>query len=276
MNGTTGMMTSSVDQTHNGQPFHMVNGQIVQVVQPGPNVYLNNLRKVSHLIGVLQIIAGILCIIFNAVAMGFLSSFTAHGIWGGVMFIVTGAFGVNAATSATQCKITTFMVLCIISACVGATLFGLGVANAVLGGSGLRYCAGRVYDYSYIRDKDECEALNIHIAMNSLIACLALIAGIASIRGSVVFCKVTGCCQDSPMTANSQPLQYVTMQGNPQVIIVPQQQTHPIPVQQMYGQGQSNAGYSQGYHNQAMMNGSAPPYEVNSTTPSYEKSIMHV
>jgi Kef-type K+ transport system membrane component KefB len=162
------------------------------------------------------IIVGILAIIFNAVAISvddYLGP-VGHGFWCGVFFIVTGSFGIGAK-SKNKCLIITFMVLCIISSVLTTCLLGLGL------GAAINQCEDDDY-YYYVcgyrrRGRDE---YNTAIAMESLLAILAVVAAVASIWGSVICCGAVCCC-------NYAPTYGVIVSGpyaNQQVLIVSQSQ----------------------------------------------------
>jgi len=263
---------AAIGQEHGGQQNQqypqLMNGQMVQVVHHrGPIVYQNYRSKQSQVLGVVLIIAGVLCIIFNAVAMGFLSgsSVIAYGIWGGVIFIITGSFGTSTAKYATKCKIITFLVLCIISACISAAVVILGALSAAIDYYyGEIHCNSGNNGYYYSRnsyngrssDSHCLTFFNVQVAMNSLIAILGLIGGIAAIWGSVICCKVWCCCRNYNEN-------YMTTSGNQLVIVIPQQQGLGVPVQQQHAYtGQVNAAYPHGYQPQPLMNNSATPYDM--------------
>ncbi|ELT90814.1 hypothetical protein CAPTEDRAFT_185386 [Capitella teleta] len=85
------------------QPQGVVNqgyaGQTPQAEQQQqPQIYANYQSKQSLILGILHVIVGLLCIGFGGGALGnaFRAS-VAHGIWGGVFFIITGAFAIVAS-----------------------------------------------------------------------------------------------------------------------------------------------------------------------------------
>jgi len=185
-----------------------------------PTVYENYRSRQSKCLGIIQIIAGVLCIVFNAVGIAAWSLLTiaSIGIWGGILFIITGAFGVSAAKLQTKCKVITFLVLNIISATVTVPLFICAVIGAIFDDS-YQSCYG--YGYSGYGYRYSCRgAAQVAVAMNALLAVLAIIEAVAAIWGSVICCKAACCCRS---TGNEivASIQYATIQGQ-QVIIIPQ------------------------------------------------------
>jgi hypothetical protein len=264
---------------HGGQYPGVETGQDVHMMQSRPQQYTNYRRKQSLGLGVLQIIVGVLCIIFNAVAFGFLPTFStvAHGVWGGILFIITGSFGVSASKSPTKCKVITFMVLCIISACVSAVLVALGILGALFpAGYCSRYNSYNGYYYGYSSsNSNECNtSINVSIAMNSLVACLGLIEGIAAIWGSANGCKASCCCDNNNVNTTATPVQFVTLPNGQQAIIIPQTQMYSVSVPQQSYPGQVFAAYpdGQGYPNQHMPM-AAPPYEASPSAPEVKTRI---
>jgi hypothetical protein len=242
---------------HNPPVIQMQAGYPLQMyAYPKPaTVYGSYLSKRSRSLGIAHITIGALCIVFNAVGIGFdaILSVASIGIWGGILFIVTGAFGISAAKLRTKCKITTFMVLCIVSAAVTIALFVCAVMGATIQGNEGYYsyiCRSYYYyDYYY---SNACR--NVAIAMNSLLAILAVAAAIPAIWGSVLCCKVYGCCKASETQIMMSQEQYAGMSGGQPMII--------IPLSQINFGGQMVA-YAPGYSAQQTGSTSAPPYPLN-------------
>ena len=118
-------------QQQGGYPQQVVypQGQVVQgqpgqtiVIQSAPTgvgnrVYESYPAKASNIFGGIQLGIGILLIILNIVALcidAYLAE-VGHGIWCGIFFILTGAFGIAAGKTRTMCPIITFMVLSIVA-----------------------------------------------------------------------------------------------------------------------------------------------------------------
>lgn len=156
-------------------------------------------------LGVAQIVLGVLCIVFNGVSIGVSIygdiSVVGHGIWCGVMFIITGAFGVSAGTNKTKCKIITYMVLCIISACFTAAVLSCGIIGT-LSARPLDVGSCRYYGYDYYYDYyyRPCTTINPIAAMEGCMAVSGFIAAILFIWGSILCCKAKmpccNCCYD--------------------------------------------------------------------------------
>jgi len=186
------------------QPY---NGPVY--AKPSGTIYTNYRSAQSMGLGITQIIIGVMCITFNGVALGYGAplSYVGHGIWGGIMFIITGAFGIPAAKVRSKCLVCAFMVLCIISASLCVPVFSLGIAGAV------SWCDYYWTCYWY---------KEIGTAMNSMLAVLAVAEAAVAIWGSVICCKVA-CCGNTPGNMMvPQPVQYTQGYGG-QIITI----THP-------------------------------------------------
>jgi hypothetical protein len=194
---------------------------------PTTRIYDNYAHYTSKALGIVQIIVGALCIIFNIVGVslpapvGF--SVVGFGIWGGILFVLTGSFGIAACKNRTKCWIITFMVFCILSACTCIVVFSLGVLGAVV--SDVSYYGDYYYDHHY-RDYAKVE-----IAMLSFLAISAIVEAIAAIWGSVICCKAVGCCSTTPynngpvmVPIQTTQVQGYPMQNNGQVMFIQQPQ----------------------------------------------------
>lgn len=185
----------------------------VVYLQPPPAAATSQVDGYRHNLsvglGATQLVLGCLCIVFNCVSLGLNVlyyglgiAFVGHGIWCGVLFIIAGAFGISAGMSKTKCKIITYMVLSIISACFTSALLACGIIGAV--GSGSRVADGRCdYGYSYYYDyyyRPPCNEYKLDAAMEGCIAVCGLIAAILFIWASTLACmaKVCTCCQSQP------------------------------------------------------------------------------
>jgi len=138
--------------------------------------------------------------------------------------------------------------LSIISACISALLFALGVFGAAV--------AAQLNCQNY----DGCsDIVKIAYAMNALMACMGVMECFAAIWGAVVCSKVWCCCRNSNGNL-------VTLPSTHQIIIIPQQQMMSVPFQLQSYPGQAFAAYQPGYPPQQMVNNSPPPYLTNSET----------
>ena len=234
-------------------------GQPIQVFvypQP-PTVYGGYQSTKSRNLGITQIILGALSIVFNAVGISYLAelSYAGVGIWGGILFIINGAFGISAAKLRTKCKITTVLVLSIISSVTTIALIICAVMGAALQYPYYGYygysCNGGRYEYGdYHYHQNTCRA--VAVAMNSVLAVLAVAEAVAAIWSSVLCCKVYGCCDSSGNMMTSP--QYAPVQGSQQVIIVPRSQLN---------SGGPLTTYATGYPPQQVIGGAAPSYPTN-------------
>jgi len=242
-------------------------GQPVLIYNYGhsqPTVYKSYHNYHSMGLGITQIILGVLCIAFNiaAIAVGARFSVASIGIWGGLMFIICGSFGISASKLHTKCMIVTFLVLCIISVVITIPLFIVSVIGAV----DIEY--NQCWWYPDHDNNDYWEyycrpTRDAALAMNCMLAVLAVVVAATCICGSVICCKATCCCntnknmqQQQQQQTASLPTQCVTMQGGQPMLIVPQPRLN-------YG---GQVVYVQGYpaaQHQQILTVPAPPYQIN-------------
>jgi len=182
-------------------------GYIIAV--QNPTVAETYLSRQSVGLGIVLTILGVLTIIFNGVGFAVGDSFAVigHGFWSGVLFIVTGVFGIVAAKK-TKSLIVTFMVFSIISALATGALMGLGILGSIL--NAYSECNP---DYG-----DSSCNMDAAIAMEALLATLAVFAAVVSIWGSVICCRAVCCCAPAHNSVN--PAAF----GNQQISFVNQQQ----------------------------------------------------
>jgi hypothetical protein len=165
-------------------------------------------NRQSIFIGAAQIIIGLLCITFNATGIGIGAAINvvSYGIWGGVLMIIAGCFGIAAGKRKTKCPIITFLVMSIISACAAAVILALGILGAMIDrDEGNEFSCK--YHYSSI-----CPVYYALVAMNILLAILGGIGGFLSIWGSILGC-MSCCCQ------TTYQIQWVPTNGAQQVYI---------------------------------------------------------
>lgn len=192
-------------QTAVVQPINVAPGQQVYpaVGAPTPVVYAypaqtpavvySDYRSCqSKFTGIIQLIAGICLIAFNATAIGLYASWTviSYGIWGGCMFVITGVFGIIAAKRKTKCTVIAYMILCIIATVFAATVFALGVVGCVVASSDCRTYS--YYSYYYYYSYNDCGNPSAVMAMNILITILAAVVFIVALWGSIICCR-SGC-----------------------------------------------------------------------------------
>lgn len=210
----------------------------------GPRIYERYLQKQSIGLGVTQIIIGVLCIIFNGVSCGYLRyvyadlSFVGHGFWCGIMFIITGGLGIGAGRNKTSCFIVSFMVMCIITASLCIALLTVGLLGALIAVPyGYYDCRYDYYGYDYSCDygygynypcyrtfcNDNKDKYKVVIAMESLLAIMAFIGGIATIWGSAICCKSgVCCCSRQAVLPVGMPVAYFPQNG--QMVLITQAQ----------------------------------------------------
>jgi len=218
-----------------------------------PTINTNYRSRQSMILGIMQIIVGVLCIVFNSVAIasGAMYSRAGIGIWGGIMVIVCGSFGIAAAKVGNKYRLVGFLVLCLSSTATTVALFVFSVISAAVNGNYL--C-----DYDDDDYDDDCYVYyKASQGMNGVLSILAVVGAATSIWGSVIsfkaVCYFTSPQQQHQQQAESSPVQYVTMQGGQPMIIVPQYRLN-------YG-GQVN--YAQEYPGQEILTVPAPSYQVS-------------
>lgn len=207
--------------------------------------------KQSSGLGVTQIVLGSLCIVFNAIsaAIGvyYSMSFVGHGFWCGILFIVTGGLGISAGINKTKCKIVSYMVLCIISACFTTALLTCGILGSIISGAFSDYgCRNYGYSYYYYYYYQPCPNFSLIAAMEGCMAVCGLIAAILFIWGATLACKsklcACSCCKccnccccklDNQMQTMTIPINYLGLPTNVQTM-----QVMPYPLATMpYQQG---------------------------------------
>lgn len=198
----------------------------------------------AKVVGIVLIILGCLGILFNTIELtigtgipGYYGSgygsyidntlshsslgVAGHGIWCGILFIVAGVFGLEAARDKTICKMTAFMILTII----GSVFAGVQILIAAIGASGMdlkyheeRYkCddkTGNYKEYSVV-----CREVRTVFAMEILLAVLGVVAFGACLWGSILCCVNKGCCASNPIVAFA-----MVPAGQPQMTVVTEQQ----------------------------------------------------
>jgi len=170
-------------------------------------VYDDYGSKMSWVLGVFGMFIGLMTIAWDIVAICFSNVYATaigYGLWSGVIFIITGGFGIAAAHNAVSWRVITFMTLSIASIICAAVTFSLGVVDSVtvsvpyynLGCNNLGVnCVKPIYGNS----------VNVTIAMTALLAAMGGLMAIVSIWGACLGCRVA-CCGKA---ANAQVVQYV-------------------------------------------------------------------
>lgn len=199
------------------------------VYMPAPvrsNVCDGYKHRQSIGLGITQIIISILCVIFNAVCIAVTShgdkgnglGVVGHGFWCGIMFLITGIFGVVAGKKKTRCMIVTFMVFCILSALFTISLLTVGILGAIF--TDREDCYSQV-DYSYNYNNYgygysdyypyyrwvcyNVPNYKVIIAMEACLALAGLVEVIVAIWGSALCCGSGVCCCSRPAMAMPAP-----------------------------------------------------------------------
>lgn len=192
--------------------------------------YCENYKQRQSIgIGACQVLIGILCVIFNAVGLGFAwnssnGMYIGHGFWSGVFFIITGSLGMSAGRTKTRCKIIAFMTTCILSACCATPLLAISVIGAVIA-TPIRYYNCDSYSAYYTYYYTSCNdtyGYRVVVAMQSLMAILALIEASLAIWGSAIGCRAVCCCTPVATHGVIVPANYLPSNG--QVMYVNQSQ----------------------------------------------------
>lgn len=151
--------------------------------------------KQLMILGALQMVFGILCLVFQAttiavVILFHLQSFTFIGYvaWSGIFFIITGAIGISGAKRNNKGLVIAFNVLLIISASMTVVLFIQTVSSA--------YVFSVNYDRYLGFNGNSKKGTDAGVAMESMLAILAIAEAIVAIWSSVVCCKIGACCCD--------------------------------------------------------------------------------
>jgi len=221
------------------QPSSVVITSPGQAYSSQSTVYTKYRSAQSRGLGITQIIVGALCIVLNVLAIVFESipSIIGFGIWGGILVIIAGSFGITAAKHRTRCHVIASMVLSIISAALTIGLFIVSILAAVLDGV---HCY--MY-YSYNSDGQRVQSLGLNECMNratvskilnAALAVLAVVEAVAAIWSSVLGCKAACCCSYTPYAEN--------------VVVIPGQVSNGPGVQMiMITQPQTNANVATAY-----------------------------
>jgi len=241
----------------NGQPAGHPQRPAMIVIQAGhpvqsfayadlPIVYGSYPSKISLSLGIFQIVIGALCIVFNVVGYYYHATMSGPrtGVWGGIMFLWSGVFGICSAKYKTKRQITIFMIYSIISAPISGVLLICSVVGVV-------YQDHIVYDcvdgfcFKWYSTQD------VAVAMNVMLAILAAVELPAAIWGSVLCCKVLGCCSSTNSQQNTSSEQYEAMRrGLSSNLISPSQPCF----------GGLEPAYPSGYPTHQIVDGSAPQY----------------
>lgn len=179
----------------------------LDIAAPMALIYDDYSSKMSWVLGVFGIVLGLMTIAWDIVAICFSNVYATaigYGLWSGLIFIITGGFGIAAAHNAVSWRVITFMSLSIASIICSAVTFSLGVVDAVTvgvpyynlvcGNLGI-YCVKPIYD----------DAGRVTIAMTALLAAMGGLESIVAIWGASLGCRVACCGR----LANAQVVQYV-------------------------------------------------------------------
>jgi uncharacterized membrane protein HdeD (DUF308 family) len=217
------------EQPPAGYPGHVQQQQLpMYSYTPKKILYENYRSKHSVILGSIQVVIGILCIVFNTtaiVANNNQPQMIGPGIWCGILFIISGAFGIVAGRTKTKCKVIASMVLSIVASGLCGILLIISLMGLVHANF-MSICESLESDhyryYCFTRN-----AKNIALAMNSLLMILAAFEICTAIWISTLACKVS-CCNNTPQQVMI-AAQYIPMLGTSQLVVTNQgQMTHPI------------------------------------------------
>jgi len=170
------------------------------------------------IIGCVQIFIGITSLalgIANPLTCG-LYGMIGDGIWGGVLYIITGVVGVVSSRRRTTCMINAHLVLCIISLISAAVELGLNATAAVVDNPNIRGWPNSrngtddtsiVYypQWCYYYDTTNENHINYRgtTAVDALLASFAILELIMAGIASLLSCKVICCNEDFSHDMNS-------------------------------------------------------------------------
>lgn len=175
-------------------------------------------KKMSAALGTLQILFGVLCIIFSSVSLAFFDGLRPQGneviylgIWSGTLFIITGVIGIAAGMKKRKCQIVANMVMCIISASFTFYLVLNGVSGAFQTNSQrLLYCNSHLMT----EDVEMCWSVSVVVAMESCLAIAGVMEAVLFIWGSVLCCKSGACCCSGSYRQMALSPEYVQLMEN--------------------------------------------------------------
>ncbi|XP_078000321.1 uncharacterized protein LOC144452960 [Glandiceps talaboti] len=217
-------------------------------------------KKAAFTFGIGQITFGVIAIVLGSAGLGLRSalSFGETGQWCGVLFIVTGSFGIVSSIKRANCYIITCMVLSIISASLsGTVLLGMGIGAAIINSQPV--FSFNIYppefDCYQIGNSTEyiCSNMDGRIAVNSLLAITAFAeAIIASV--TAVFCYRVVCSRRKGIislcyTKSQQQQQEIPLATDQLIPANPQMPSHGGQSAQNSGQVQAGNGDSEGQQN---------------------------
>jgi hypothetical protein len=197
-------------EIHSGSELNHRSSSIEEPVQTSVASQSQKMTEAYHYkivrgLGITLIVSGILCMFFNAIGISYgnIANYAACGIWGGILFIVAGTYGVLAAKSKSRQKILAFAILCILSifgsfAVLLAGIVGAVTTNPFDGGCNLQrdYYLSDSFNTGY-----PCQiGFDVVISMNSLQAIIAIVVLVAAIWGI----KFTDYCKKHSKNEKSQ------------------------------------------------------------------------
>jgi hypothetical protein len=190
-----------------------------------------------------------------------------HGIWGGIMLIIAGAFGAAAGRSRTRCMITGFLIATIIAMVASGivTIIGAAASRGIQDDEIKdKRCDGSgQYDTLEPEDQAICDKLMTLIAMEALIAIANFIAFFLCLWGSILCCAGNSCCGGP-----THGITYAVATTGATAVITQQQYSYQQPMQQQQQQqqqpifypGAAGAGYPVQPYQPYMMQG-PPTYD---------------
>jgi hypothetical protein len=207
----------------------------------GSNIVDTYQHRQARLTGLTLIVVGFLAIAFNLVDIGIdahhqewgvryvSGGFIGHGVWSGSVCIVAGCVGIAAGIKKTRCKIVAFMVMSIVVASTCLVQLIIGVIGAIEASRlFVRKCRSSDYSvvsyrYHYPSDYSSttrpsltttCIEIRTQVAMESLLAILAVFGGVAAIWASAICCKAVCCCSQTFYSPNNMVPIFTQTQGD--------------------------------------------------------------
>jgi hypothetical protein len=180
----------------------------MDIASPMGLVYDDYSSGASYFLGALGIFLGIATVAWNIVAICYSNVYATaigYGLWSGVIFVITGCFGIAAGKQNVSWRVITFMSLSLASIVCALVTMCLGIVDAstVSVGRINMACLGPGNSMQCLSDRSNAQ--KITIAMTSLLAAMGGLMAMVGVAGSCLGCRVA-CCGKA---ANAQVLQFV-------------------------------------------------------------------
>lgn len=181
--------------------------------------YSPQAAKGAVVLGAIQVVTGLLSIIFQTICMKLEHSnpkprtreYLGPGVWCGALFLLTGAVGILAGKRNTYGLITSYMTFNIFSALFSWSQLGFAAASLAAVNNCKEFGILNLEEFRalhYYSDRAYCDS-DVYItwiALDALLMILANLAFITSVTAAASCCKATcGCCRSTPGYVVRQP-----------------------------------------------------------------------